>query len=151
VTLILGNLSYPGKPARRSARDRRIVRLATVSSARSATPKIPATRGSRPPRLERARRGTSEPEVKAESCSRTSAQVRFLLRGWGTKLENPPRRVRVTIKQCGVACAEIAKKPNRKACCVDRPAEDFGSHLTAPLAALVRPREALMTPPSRTP
>jgi hypothetical protein len=48
VTLILGNLSYPGKPARRSARDRRIVRLTTVSSSRSATPKIPPREGHGP-------------------------------------------------------------------------------------------------------
>src|SRR5262249_57111353 len=41
-----------------------------------------------------------------------------------------------------MACAQIAKKPNSKAYCVNRPAEDFGSQPNAPLAALVRSRQA---------
>ena len=151
MTLILGNLSYPGKPARRSARDRRIVRLATVSNQishaknpRHARVTAPKTRKSaKGNKRARGKGGIMLANISASpiSASRLGNEAR----------KNPPRRVRVPIKQCGVACAEIAKKPNRKACCVDRPAEDFGSHLTAPLAALVRPREALMTPPSRTP
>src|SRR6516225_1381106 len=44
----------------------------------------------------------------------------------GNEARNPPRRRRLPIKYWGVACAQVAKKPNRKACCVNRPAEAFG-------------------------
>src|SRR5262249_323990 len=79
------NCCFSDKPAEKKQRcdsGRRIVSLATVPSARSATPKMPTTRAARPPRLERARRGISEPKVKSELCSRTSVRVRFLLRRW---------------------------------------------------------------------
>src|SRR5215470_17139398 len=45
--------------------------LVTVPSARSATPKIATTRGSRRPRLERARRGISEPSYPALRAHRS--------------------------------------------------------------------------------
>ena len=51
----------------------------------------------------------------------------------GTKLENPRRRGRVPIQCCGVACAQVAKKPNHKPNYVNSPADTFRfCHSTEP-------------------
>ena len=43
----------------------------------------------------------------------------------GNETRNPPRRGPTPIKYWGVACAQVAKKPDRKAYSVNRPAEVF--------------------------
>src|SRR5258708_31795119 len=44
----------------------------------------------------------------------------------GNETRNPPRRDRIPMKYLSVACAQVAKKPNHKSGCVNRPAEAFG-------------------------
>jgi hypothetical protein len=51
----------------------------------------------------------------------------------GNEARNPPRRGLFPIKRCGVPCAHVAKKPNHKSGCVNRPADAFGTcHPTQP-------------------
>src|SRR5262249_49627367 len=51
----------------------------------------------------------------------------------GNETRNPPRRGHAPIKYGSVACAQVAKKPNHKSGCVNRPAEPFGiQQLTPP-------------------
>ena len=45
----------------------------------------------------------------------------------GNETRNPPRHDHVPINCWGVACAQVAKKPNHKAGRVNRPADTFGS------------------------
>ena len=47
----------------------------------------------------------------------------------GNESRNPPGRGRSPIKCWRVACAQVAKKPNRKSGCVNRPADAFGIRL----------------------
>jgi hypothetical protein len=52
----------------------------------------------------------------------------------GNETRNPPRRDHLPIKCWRVACAQVAKKPNHKTGCVNRPAEAFG--IRHPISAL---------------
>jgi hypothetical protein len=51
----------------------------------------------------------------------------------GNETRNPRRRGHVPIKYCGVACAQVAKKPNHKPGYVNSPADTFRfCHLPSP-------------------
>ena len=55
----------------------------------------------------------------------------------GNETGNPPRRGQVPIKYGRVACAKVAKRPNHKTGCVNRPADAFGiRHPTSALGFL---------------
>jgi hypothetical protein len=50
----------------------------------------------------------------------------------------------------GVACAQVAKTPNRKSDCVNRPAEGFGSRHAQAAAVFNRLLEFMTAAPLRT-
>jgi hypothetical protein len=66
----------------------------------------------------------------------------------GNETRNPPRRGRVLIKCWGMACAQVAKKPNHKSGGVNRPADAFGiCHPTPPgFSAAVATSQAYPSP-----
>src|SRR4051812_16627062 len=51
----------------------------------------------------------------------------------GNETRNPPGRCRDTIKRWRVAYAQVAKKPNRKSSCVNRPTDALGIWHPTPL------------------
>jgi hypothetical protein len=123
VTLILGNLSYP-ENRRDDLRVTAALSGPLVSGARSATPKIPAPRGSRPPRLEEREGEQASPRKVGIMLANVSTNP-ICASTFGNEARNPARRVRVPIKQGGVACAEIAKKPKSQSLLRRSPSRRF--------------------------
>ncbi len=145
---------------------RRIVTLATIpkSHASSATPKTPTTRGSPLRRLEgpakvNKRANQAAPAMYPALRSRPScapvnrdharqherkSEFCFEI---GNETRNPRRRGPFPIKCCRVPWAQVAKKPNHKSGCVNRPADAFGiCHPTsARFCAAVATRRAAST------